>query len=109
MDSKRKKSGHPTRPGIRSTASRPTKRKRKGRIILSYLWSTFKENLAVNLFLVFTAAFAVYCIVICASTQHITGIKDPEIVLTTPSTEAPEDVAEEYIFKDGIQAVFASL
>ena len=66
MDTKRKKSGHPTRPGNRSTASRPNKRKGKCGIILTYLWRTFKENFAANLFLVLVAAFAVYCLVICA-------------------------------------------
>lgn len=96
-----KKSGHPTQPGNRSTASTSTNRKRNSGSILYQIAKKCKcsqlEALA-TLVCIVVAVFALVCVG-CVKADDMT---DPVATMEpTIQTEAPTEAVPEYIFRDG--------
>lgn len=91
----KKKSGHPTQPGNRSTASKPTNKGRKRGTILHRIQREIKRYPVVYSFL-FITAFVALCIILCCAinwptTDNVAGVLE----------KAPQEVTTVYIFRDG--------
>ena len=71
-----KKSGHPTQPGNRSAASRPTKRKKCGNILKQFE-QEIKSAPVVFFVMLVTIIFAVYSILYCAGYANTPDTTEP--------------------------------
>lgn len=102
-----KKSGHPTQPGNRSTASISTNRKRNSGSILYQIAKKFKCS-PLDVFATLVCLVVAVFALVCVGCVHADDMTEPVATLEpTIQTEAPTEATEptepvpEYIFRDG--------